>query len=64
MEIVTTIRITHGLAGELTNKLNEIIKTWGERSKNTTVLQVDLIGESTYIHKMKGKATVVYQFTY
>lgn len=25
MEIVMTIRITHGLAGELTNKLNEII---------------------------------------
>lgn len=57
------IRITHGLAGELTNKLNEIIKAWGERSKNITVLQVDLIGESTYIDKMKGKATVVYQFT-
>lgn len=57
------IRITHSLARELTNKLKEIIKTWGERSKNITVLQVDLVGENTYIHKMKGKATVLYQFT-
>lgn len=43
----------HGLVGELTNKVNEIIKMWGERSKNITVLQVDLIGESTHIHKTK-----------